>query len=204
MEVTDSQLLPYPEGTDPANGALDLQVLAEAIDAKLTAAFAAYRTVVNCPVFMTRLSTNQTGIASGVSTTINFDQIIYDTTGAESPSANIPIFTRTGYYRVGSYVVSNPSGGVTANSSVRTFIVCQRQLVTPLFGTAQEFFDSTTYQSSTGGEEQSAQGLLRIDSVSNPGLSFIRCDILHLNAASTVNVIAGSRMWFHWVSDLEN
>lgn len=201
MEVTDSQLLPYPEGTDPGDGALDLQVLAEAIDAKLVAAFANFRSVVNAPVFMTRLSANQTGIVSGVTTTIQFDQIVYDTTGTSDPAT--PPFSRTGYYRVGSYVSSNPSGGITANSSVRTFIVYRRQLITPFLGFTEEFFDTTTYQSSTGGEEQSAEGLIRVDALDSPGSS-IRCDILHANAASTLNVIAGSRMWFYWVSDLED
>lgn len=199
METTDTQFLPYPEANDPGAAALQLQVLAEAIDAQLTDAFSTFRTVVNPDVLVLRLSANQTGILLNTTTVIDFDQVLYDTTGAGLSAS----FLSTGYFRIGSYILSNPSGGVTANSSRRTFMRYERTIFVPAVTVVQEFFDSTTLDAGVGGEIQSVEALIRVPSIDAPG-PFIITQFLHLNAASTMNVLAGSLMWYYKVCELED
>lgn len=209
MEQTSSQHLPYPDENDPAAWALQLQVLAEAIDAKLVDDFAAFRNVINTPALVVNLSTNQTGIAT-TGDDIFFDQILY-MNGAWTLTPTYLVFPETGYYRIGTYIVSNPSAGVTANSSV---IVTLRYVYVPsypFYSRTVEDFETRNWQSSTGGEHMVAEGLIRVDTVnpypssSSPSdYSMARVRIGHANVASTLNVIAGSKMWGYKVSELED
>ena len=115
MDETNSQDLPYPEINDPAARALQLQILAEAIDAKLVAQFAAVRTVLNPVAALVNLSVTQTGIPSGETpNTVFFDQILYQS-GAWGLTPTYLFFPETGYYRIGAYTVTTASGAFTLN-----------------------------------------------------------------------------------------
>lgn len=209
MEQTGSQHLPYPDGNDPANWALQLQVLAEAIDAKLVTEFAAFRTTINRPVLVANLSANQTGIAASTTTDVLFDQTLFKAgTWQLDPTYAFP--QETGYYRMGAYVVANPSGGVTANSSVYTSLEYAYVPSFPFYSYTTEEFISRNWQSSTGGEHMVVEALVRVDvtnaapSTSRPtDYSGARVTITHSNVASSLNVIAGSKMWAYKVSELE-
>lgn len=209
MDQTSSQHLPYPEANDPADWALQLQVLAESIDAKLVAEFAGFRTAINRPVLVANLSANQTGIAASVTSDIFFDQILFKSgSWLLDPSYAFP--QETGYYRMGAYVVANPSAGITANSSVYTSLTYAYVPSYPFYSYSTEEFISRNWQSSTGGEHMVVETLVRVDVV-NPAPSTFRptdysgarVTITHSNVASSLNVIAGSKMWAYKVSELE-
>ncbi len=209
MDQTESQQLPYPEDNDPANWALQLQVLAEAIDAKLVADFAAFRDVINVPALVVNLSANQTGIPT-TGDDVYFDQVLY-MNGNWTLTPSYLVFPETGYYRIGAYVVANPSGAVTANSSVITVLRYVYVPSYPFYSRTEEDFETRNWQSSTGGEHMVSEGLIRVDAV-NPfpsstspsDYSMARVRITHANAASTMDVIAGSKMWGYKVSELES
>lgn len=211
MEVTDSQALPYPEINDPADGALQLQVLAEAIDAKLVAQFAAQRRIVNPPACVVRLAANQTGVVAETTTQIFFDQIIYQQ-GSWLLAPTSLFFPETGYYRIGAYMVSGPSGAATLGSRLILTLRYPYVQALPFSTYTVEEFKTQNFQSGTAGNEhQLAEGLVRVDVVNaTPGnfspidYSGIASYILHSNVASTVTLVASSRMWAYKVSELED
>lgn len=202
MELTDTQQFPYPGPFDPGDGALDLEVFAEAVDAKLTAAFANFRAVLNSKVKVVGMVANQTGFVNGVEDAIAFDNVLYDSTGLAGTTA---FFTEVGYYRVGAFILSNPSAGVTVNSLRLTRLQFRQQLTIPFGTVVFEDWFTQSYESNTGGEYQTIEGLVRVPNVDSPG-SFIRVLFTSFNAASTTTVIGGtggSLIWFSKVSNLE-
>lgn len=211
MDQTASQQLPYPEINDPADEALQLQVLAEAIDAKLVAQFAAQRRVANPPCAIVNLSANQTGVVAGTATQIFFDQILYQQ-GAWLLAPTSLFFPETGYYRCGAYMLSGPSGAATLGSSLVLTMRYPYVQALPFSSYTVEEFEEQNFQSgTTGNEHQLAEGLVRVDVVNTaPGnfspidYSGIAAYILHSNAASAVTVVAGSKMWAYKVGELED
>lgn len=204
MNLTDSQDLPYPDENDPRNGALQLQVLAEAIDAKLVAQFAAYRAVVNRPAFIASLTGTQT-FASGVSF-ITWDTFLFNSAITSAVGSSIVVY-QTGYWMIGSFMQSNPSGAITANSRVENIITWTADLVLPLGGQAVDTVRSTNFQSSTGGEYQTASLLVRQEydgSTDFTGGGDISLAINHANLASSVTVATSTILWGFKVCDLED
>ncbi len=202
MEVTDTQGFPYPGPLDPGNGALDLQIFAEAVNAKLIASFADFRAVLNNQVKIIGLIANVGGFINGIETEIPFDNILYDNTG--SPS-NLVGFTEEGYYRIGAFILSNPSGAVTVNSLRLTRLQFRQQLTIPFSAVVFEDWFTQNYESNTGSEYQTIEGLVRVSSVQPPG-SFLRVLFTSFNAGSTTTIIGGtngSLLWFYKVSNLE-
>jgi hypothetical protein len=202
MELTDTQDFPYPGPLDPGNGALDLQVFAEAVDAKLVAAFANFRAVLNNKVKVVGLLANVPGFVNGVEAEIPFDNVLYDSTGLAGTTA---FFTEVGYYRVGAFVLSNPSGAVTVNSLRLTRLQFRQQLAIPFSTVIFEDWYTQNYESNTGGEYQIMEGLVRVPDVNTPG-SFIRVLFTSFNAGSNTTIIGGaggSLIWFYKVGNLE-
>lgn len=202
MELTDTQRFPYPGPFDPGNGALDLQVFAEAVDAKLTAAFVNFRAVLNNKVKVVGLLANVPGFVNGVEAEIPFDNILYDNTVFGSGT---PFFDEVGYYRVGAFILSNPSGAVTVNSLRLTRLQFRQQLAIPFSTVVFEDWFTQNYESNTGGEYQVIEGLVRVPNIDPPG-SFIRVLFTSFNAGSNTTVTGGaggSLIWFYKVSNLE-
>lgn len=202
MELTDTQQFPYPGPFDPGDGALDLEVFAEAVDAKLTTAFANFRTVLNTKVKVVGLAASATGFVNGVETEIPFDTVLYDSTGFAGTTA---FFDQVGYYRIGAFVLSNPSAGVTVNSLRLARLQFRQQLAIPFGAVVFEDWFTQNYESNTGSEFQVLEGLVRVPNVDTPG-SFIRVLFTSFNAASTTTItggIGGSLIWFYKVSNLE-
>ncbi len=201
MEVTDTQFLPYPEQNDPADDALDLQVLAEAVDTKLVAGFADFRAILNNPVYVSTLSANQTGFGA-TAQEVSFDLEVYNSTGT-NPFPSSPFFSTTGYYRVGTYVISVPAGVVDVNTSRFTYLEFRQQLSFPPGAVILEQWTTLNWESNTGGEHQVSEGLIRVANVDSPG-SFIHTLFSSGNTSSTTTVFAGSMIWFYKVSELED
>jgi hypothetical protein len=210
MEQTISQHLPYPGPNDPANAALQLQALAEAIDAKLVDQFAVARQAFNVPAIMVNLSANQTGVLNGTTTDILFDETVVEF-GDWDLAPPFPFFPETGYYRIGLFVNSIPSGAVTANSACTITLRYPYVQQIPYTLYTVESYQDRCYQSNTGGEYQLIEAMVRCDVVnttpaypSAQDYSGISATINHANVASTVNVLAGSKMWAWKTSELED
>jgi|SRR3990170_3862001 len=204
MEITDSQFLPYPEQGDPADDALDLQVLAEAIDGKLVSLFSEFRAILNNEVFVSTLSANETGF-TGTASEVGFDTVLYNSTADSSNDffPEGPFFATTGYYRIGTYIISNPAGVVDVNTSRFTILEYKQQLALPVGQIVLEQWTTLNWESNTGGEHQIAEGLVRVDSVASPG-SYIHTLFSSGNTSSTTTVSAGGMLWLYKVSELED
>ena len=206
MNLTDTQDLPYPDCEDPGDGALDLQILAEAIDAKLSASFAGFRVIANRPAFYVNLSTNVGGYTAGSYASIPFDTVLFNSADTSGVSSSMTIY-ETGYWIIGGYLLSNPAAGVTANSNVSAWLTWRGDLVAPLGGSYTETWRTVNWQSSTGGEYQCATGLVRQEydgTADHSGGGTVALGISHQNVASTVTVAATTSMWAFKVSDLED
>lgn len=205
MDVTDTQLLPYPEQNDPADDALDLQILAEAIDAKLVSQFANFRSILNTEVFISTLAVDETGFTS-TPAEVTFDTTLYNSTTNSSNSffPEGPFFATTGYYRVGTYIVSAPAGAVNANTSRFVYLEYRQQLALPPGTVNLDQWVTLNWEPNTGNREnQVAEGLVRVDNVDSPG-SFLHTLFASGNTSSTTTVFAGSMLWFYKVSELED
>jgi hypothetical protein len=213
MEVTDSQFLPYPTDNDPGDGALDLQVLAEAIDAKLVTAFASYRAALNRKVKYTFMAANGSAISANVLTTVypNFSTwtTLYDSTGG-TDTANP--FDLTGFigmtggvYRAGMFLRTQPTGAVNANT--RRFLQIEvrvAQDASPLPTTTIEGYFNEVTESSTGATFQVLECEFFLTFVTSSSFSsLITASYFHTHTSSTVTYLANSYAWLYRVSDLE-
>jgi hypothetical protein len=206
MDITNTQSLPYPDCNDPGDGALDLQVLAEAIDAKLVAAFANFRAIVNRPAFIVGLSANQTGFASGSTADIIWDTTIWDSTptGIGGLGSGVSFF-QPGYWMIGCWISSVPSGGVTANSKLLIRMTYQGDLLVPVGAVHTESVAAANFQSNTGGEDVVVTQLVRQEADNFPGSSgIVTISLSHANVASTLSVNSTSMVWGFKVCDLED
>jgi hypothetical protein len=210
MDYTASQRLPYPTDYDPGAGALDLQILAESINDKLVEQFAAQRAIANTDVCLVNLSANQTGISSSVETQIFFNQTLFSSgSWLLNPFMIFP--QTTGYFRIGAYMTCNPSGTVNTGNPVFFHVDYNYVSAYPFTTVTPEKWYSLNYLSNTGGEHLVVEGLVRVDvpnaTPSSSGAlnySGIGAWILHGNGASTMSVLAGTKMWMYKVSELEN
>lgn len=205
MDITNTQSLPYPDCNDPGDGALDLQVLAEAIDAKLVDAFANFRAVVNRPAFIVGLSANQTGFASGSTADITWDTIVWDSTPTGVGTGSGITFFQPGYWMLGCWISSVPSGGVTANSKLLIRMTFRGDLYVPVGGVHTESTAAANFQSNTGGEDIVVTQLVRQEYDNYPaGGGSVTISLSHANVASTLTVNSTSLVWGFKVSNLED
>jgi hypothetical protein len=204
VNETDTQDLPYPEINDPANGALQLQLLAEAIDAKLVTQFALYRGIVNRSTFIAGLTGTQS-YSSGLST-LSWDTFLYNSADTSSVGSDITIY-ETGYWMVGAFLQTNPAGGITANSTCNAFLLWNADLVLPLGDTLNEQWVKANFQSSTGGEHQTVTGIVRQEydgTANHDGGGRLSLALFHANVASNVVVQTTSLLWAFKICELED
>jgi hypothetical protein len=200
VKLTDTQLLPYPEANDPGDGALDLQVLAEAIDAKLVAEFANFRSVLNDrQIEVVTLAADFGPVTANTDTFVSFDTVVFTSDGGSPFIGFDPAVTSGAVYAAGAYVISNPTGAVTANSS-RTAKLSMSLYQGPSLNTfTTNTWISEIYETSTGGEHQQ---LVSVFYAPFPASSAINLIFRHANVASTVNVKAGSMMWLQRLGEI--
>jgi len=218
MDATDSQSLPFPEGFDPGDGALDLQVLAEAIDANATLKLAEFRRIANKPVRVSRLTGTGSGIPAGIKTDIFSTGAGNWVSQYNSPGMTVQnnallndqIGLTPGLYHFGAFLITNPTGAVNVNS--------QRLLtLEALIPNDPTSFPGTTiikeartevFETNTGSTMMTAE--LEVftpypSSVS--GDPFAGTDfnayLTHANAGSTVTLLTGSLMWLYRAADME-
>lgn len=200
MKLTDSQLLPYPDANDPGDAALQLQVLAEAIDAKVSAELTGYRSVLNerqVDVMLT--SVDNSAIGNNVKVNVTYNTSLYSSSIAPTFPAFVPSAT-PGVYVMGAYQISNPTGAITANSFRDLFIQVQLYQGPVLNTFITEIYESRVYETNTGGEHQT---LTCVVNVPDPTHSIISVQFQHANAASTAAVKAGSIFWIYQIGTVD-
>lgn len=207
MKATDSQFFPYPENTDPGDAALELQVLAESVDAKLVSEFTDFRSVINRKVTVWRAAADlQTIPANSVQTFSPLSSdLVYSS--VSDPLVAIPDWSSSvfsdadpGYFRVGLQLATQTVGAVTANSI--------RKLTLSIFlsNTATFQIDSTevvTVEGYDNGLGLQYQFCEILTAVTNTQYSKVTSDFFHTNVASDVNIKATTVFWVYRVCDLD-
>jgi hypothetical protein len=218
MELTPNLRLPYPDDNDPGDGALDLQILAEAVDAAATLQLAALRAAINKPCRIAQLSVNTAGIAANVETSIfsaGFTwTILYDSSSIAISAAVNPFTQRgmgeePGIYHLGSYLSTQPTGAITANSfrqlAIKATIPSDRT-VFPATTTLIEGL-SGGYETSSGSHQLNAE--LEVYTpfpsvgVATAAGTIFDATFFHQNTGSTVQINAGSLAWIWRAADVE-
>lgn len=215
MESTDNEMIPFPEGNDPGNGALDLQLIAERVNTLAGAQQVELRRIINKPGKVLRLSANTSGVSSGIFTDIFalgtwlpvFDST-YPSTLPKSGFSNAGLGDTPGIYRVGVYLNIQCTGALTANSLRQLYVqaaVPSDPTIFPASITNRQGF-STNYDPS-GALGMTAELEIYTPYPSNPvstnGGTVFTAIFFHSNVASTVQLNAGSIAWLYRVADVE-
>lgn len=200
MKITSSQGLPYPQINDPGDGALDLQVLAEAIDAKATAQLAGYRSVLNDrQVDVMTTTVDNSAIGANVKGFVTYNSSLYSA-GTAPTFPSFEVGSTAGIYVIGAYQISNPTGAVTLNSFRDLFIEVRLYQGAVLNTFITETYQSRVYETNTGGEHQT---LVCVVNVPDPSNSTVVVQFQHANAASSAQVKAGSIFWIYQVGTVD-
>jgi len=219
MDITPGESLPFPEGFDPGNGALDLQVIAEAIDANITAKLGQFKTVINKAVRVARSTAAGTAFGPNLRTNILGGltpfSTVYSSPG--SPLGALASLDATGLgsapgiFRAGAFVVTAPIGATTAGS----FRLLEIQALIPNTPTrfptqfVTKIADSEVYETNTGAEWQMAELeiMTPFPDAPNGQLGFVGTQftayMTHRNFASNLQVLAGSVVWLYRAADVE-
>lgn len=202
MDFTASQLLPYPEPDDYANGALQLQMLAQAIDAKLVAINAGFDGVAARPVAIRKNTSTQSvpanqGVAINVGTTVFAS---YDT-GISNSRIRFTAWP-AGIYICGGYVNTNPSGVVNANSGKLVYLQFEDRRIQPgpLNDTYAESWGHSGSQTNTGGDHMTFTETFEVH---GPAGANVRMDLLHSNTSSNLTVL-NATLWVVYVGELSD
>lgn len=217
MELTPNLRLPYPGDFDPGDGALDLQVFAEAVDAAVTDQILALATAINKPCRIAQLAVNTAGIAANQASSIfsgNTWTILYDSSDiAFSPT--VTPFTQQGMgeepgiYHLGAYIASQPTGAATANTvrqlEVRATVPSDRTVFPARTKLARAL--STGYETTVGFHPLVAE-LEVYTPFPSVGVAVFAGTIFdamffHQNTGSTVQLNAGSLAWIWRAADVE-
>jgi len=216
MELTPNERFPYPDGNDPGNGALDLQALAESIDAKAQIQLTNFRTKLNKKMRVARLigtGPNSIGAnAFGDVFTMGAGQwsILIDTTGTfllDASSLN-GFGPEPGIFRVGCHLSSNPVGVVTANTyrelRISATVPTNDPSLFPANTTIKRSL-SKVFEASTGFVSQTcelefatlfpAQGANVVTTVN--------VEFQHGNTGSNVQLLASTLLYTYRVCDIE-
>ena len=215
MELTPNLRLPYPGDNDPGDGALDLQVLAEAVDAAATAQIAALRATINKPCRVAQLTAPTTGIPANSSTDI-FNTggtwtIIYDSTGTAftNPFDQRGMGFNPGIYHFGVNLIHQTTGAVTANSIRQIMLsatIPSDRTVFPATTTLLTSY-SSNYDPSSGAMTTSAEMEIYTPFPSVRTAVFagtiFGAVFFHQNVASTVQLLANSYAYIFRAADVE-
>lgn len=216
MELTENQDLPYPTDNDPGDGALDLQLLAEAMNARLVAQFANYRKVVNKEVKVSIMNTDATtGFTNNFLVALNDPAFftwttLIDTTGGAQPINPFDLsgFVGGGVYRAGMFIKSQPTGTADLNTERDVSLNVQIALDATTPSTFQtQILAATSYEANNGSTLQIVDSEIflpfpgRFPFVTSG--SFITPNFFHTNTSSSVLIQATSLAWLLRVGDLD-
>jgi hypothetical protein len=211
MDSTPLEHLPFPEPNDPGNGALDLQILAEAIDAKATIQLAELRTVVNKPIRVTTLTaTGGTPVSANSQSDVfimgapNWSSLYDSSTSFSLRSESMDgVGTTPGIYRVGCFLITNPTGAV--NNGTARHIRIEATVPTSDFTTFPTLTKlqvaySQCFEASLGSTVQQCE--LEF-ATPQPTATDVQITFNHGNTSSTVALLTGSITYMYRVGDVE-
>jgi len=193
MKATTVHRLPFPEPGDYSNGALALQYLATEVDTDLAVDLAGYQKFDQLGMGISTVTSNSIGYAANTLVQVGFDTIEYTDAGFNiipgqgGTTIRDPAFN--GWYRIGGWLSLNQLGATTANS------FREMQLInSPLPGATgpggTAIYHARTYTNGTGNDELS----LEVTAFLYYGCQ-LNMFLLHNNAASNIQYLAGTRLW---------
>lgn len=197
MLLTDSQGLPYPEPEDFVSS-LQLQTLAEAIDAKIQALNVGFDAVNARSARIVRLSANQTGLPSGTETQVLFDTYIYGSDPNHSPNSISFDGFEAGLFMGGMYAAAQaPAPVVNTERWARLELL---DYPGPAFSTEQiTIWDDQSYETNTGGEDLNPVATFEVNT---PEYATLTGYIGHTNG-TVVTALLGTYMWVFRIGGLE-
>jgi hypothetical protein len=203
MESTDSQLLPYPEPEDFANGSQQLKLLAEAIDAKLAVLNMGYDTILTRPTVLKSATPSSQTIFANISTTVSIPNVVYNSsstaTQASTTSINLPFYP-AGIWMAGGYVATNPAGAVNQDTLRIVTLRVVDQRIQPGTGIVsyEEIWDHSGSQTNTGGDFTTFSQTFEIH---DPENAFLQCKLFHGNTGSGL-IVTGAFLWALYIGEL--
>lgn len=216
MKTTQLYRLPFPEGEDFGNGALDLQYFAESVETQLVSLQNGLTAQLNTQGFILQTTADITGIASGseavpfASQTLNYfglgtPSAIWNTTGSGT-TVTIP---ESGSYMFGAYCNLIASGTVNANT-LRTLTLGASVPAGAQFTTQKQYlYRSTTLDQNTGvGVYLCVSGFFDYTFIDtsrpggDPATPGFWLSVSHANASSTLTLKAGALYWAIKVADI--
>lgn len=200
MELTDNQALPFPEGQDFGNGALDLQFLAQTIDARMKAQELALNDVLFPPCKVLGL-TAVVPISSGGTAGITWNKTIYNQ-GFLSTTNIRP--RDSGTYMMGVYLSAIPTGTVTANAAHNLNLTVTVP-TGPNIASDQRTFTSVASNiepGAGGSSDLTTQMIFSVETVPGNLASIVNTTFFHTNVGSTMNVQTTSYIWIIKISEL--
>ena len=211
MELTPNERFPYPDGNDPGNGALDLQILAEAIDAKVVTMLANFKSAINKLMRVTvALGTGPNAVTANAFSdifTIGAGQWskIYDSTGQATldPASMNGFGTTPGIFRMGCCLATNPTGTVNGGTfrelRLSATVPLNDPSVFPLTTTIKRSL-SKVYEASAGNTLQCCE--LEF-ATAFPRSTTLNMEFQHGNTGSNVTTLAGTLMYVYRIGDIE-
>lgn len=183
--------------------ALAMQCNRDAVDAALTADQAALDGYNNRP-WLQAVSTSTVTQAQTLTEWVPGDvfpgfQVMGASGGATSTITSsgmaASLFTQftTGWWNIGGYASYQPTGAVT-NFSRRVLAVQVGRTV--LFNNEYETVLQTAYESNTGTDSMTCQGMFFLDSQYT---YFVNLMFAHRNSGSTVQINTGARIWMNFL-----
>jgi hypothetical protein len=198
--MTDTQDLPYPERDDFGNGALQLQALAEAVNAKLVTSNAAYDVLLSPEMVVASASADITGLPVTTVNTLLFSPLYQPDPNTFAITPFFFLGMRPGTYQAGCYIRSIPGGAVT-NNTYRTVQMDLVDYLIPGSGSSrytEEWFNEI-WETNTGFEYQTLHIAF---SVHSPDQAILNLSFFHGNSGSALTVKADSYFWVARVGDL--
>lgn len=204
MKTTLYENFPFPEPEDYGNGALDLQILAEAFDAGIAAMLTNLAYMTRRETCVITSSVDSPPLSAGSGGWGNFDTILYNNgfTVIATPSLGI-VPSIQGSYLAGVYGNCQLVGAVTAHSQRQMRITANIPTGPTHVDIRSAVYADTTYDSGVaGGDFLSAQGAFDFQFIpTNPPTPWT-FNFNHENIASNMVVKAGAIAWFTRISDL--
>lgn len=216
MKTTDLYALPYPDGDDFGNGALDLQSFAEAVETQLVAIETGLQSSLYTQGFITQSTADVTGIASGSEITPfsrasgNFwnggtPTALWNTTGAGTTLT----INESGSYLFGMSCNLVPSGTVNVNTLRLLTLGASVPAGAQFTNQKQYLYRATTLEPNAAGNGvfMCVSGMFDYQQIntSKPGADINNgywVGISHGNTSSTLTLKAGARFWSIKVADI--
>lgn len=206
MDETPVYSLPFPTFEDFANGALDLQALAEAADTAVSGVRAQYTTLTRRPTSVWRSTADSSAISAGSAAIVSFPTQVYtnDSSFTSTNTRQFP-FPSSGLWAFGVFINCAATGTATANTQRLLTLEADQPFGLNAFDYSPIFFGDTVFESSTsGGDFMTAVGVINFNQVlGTVANNWLSATFQHNNTGSTMVVKAGATLFLHKFSDLD-